>query len=132
MTQIFEIDLPPTANRMWRHQRGRSHKSPTYYTWLRTLGWQLREQRVRPQPTPCRASLVIVGGKGWKVSNDLDNRIKPLLDGLVEHDILEGDDVRHIKQEELIYIERQSRTAKVRCFVKLSPLEPTWFDEWQQ
>ncbi|KKL06362.1 hypothetical protein LCGC14_2596800 [marine sediment metagenome] len=131
--QTFEIPLPPSANRMYRSERrgGRKpHPSTEYLAWVRSLGWWLKIQAVIPQPAPVRFSLVVKGGKGWRISADIDNRIKPTLDGLVKNRILDGDSTAIVKQEELIYVERESRTAIARCFVRLEAPIRTWFDTW--
>jgi Holliday junction resolvase RusA-like endonuclease len=137
MIQIFEVPVPPSANQITRHDsrsrgKGHHHENRKYTRWKRSLSWALGWQNVEPQPVPCRVSLVIVGGRGWRVNADIDNRLKPLLDGLQQCGILADDDTRHIEQEELIYIPRRPRQrAAVRCYVKLSPPEPSWFDRWQ-
>lgn len=128
---VFEVPLPPTANKIWRSQSGRVMRAGKYLAWQKSLGWCLKWQRVPPAPIPCRLSLVIVGGKGWRVSNDIDNRLKPLCDGLVEHKVLESDDVRHVAQVEAVYIPRRARADDVRCFVKLGDLELTWLEQLQ-
>lgn len=126
MTQMFEIPLPVSANRMWRKSRGRTHLATEYKQFILALGWYCKMQQVDTQPGPCRLTLLVRGGKGWRISNDLDNRLKPTLDALVRNRILEDDDVRNVPQQELIYIERPSRIAEVRCFVRLGELDPSW------
>jgi len=130
MIQTFEIPKPPSANAIWRNVDGRTLVAAHYRKWVRELGWWLRIQAVRPHPTPCAFSLVIVGGKGWRKNNDMDNRLKPTLDGLTKNHILPDDSTEYIVQEELIYIPRPSRSAEIRCFVRLREPGPTWFDTW--
>ncbi len=127
--QIFEIPLPVSANRMYRSDRrrkGKPHPSTDYLNFIRSLGWYLKIQRIEPRITPARFTLIIRGGKGWRISNDLDNRVKPTLDALVKNRILSDDSVQHVPQQELIYIARPSRGAEVRCFVRLADPDPTW------
>lgn len=131
MIQVVEIPLPPSANRMYRKHQGRMRPSAEYLAWVSTLGWWLKFQRTKEQPTPCRVSILIIGGKGWRENNDIDNRLKPALDGLVKNGIIKDDASRYIKQEELIYRERPSRKATVRCFIRLEPPAPTWADGWE-
>ena len=137
MIQVFEVPLPPSANSISRRDtrsgsRGHHHPSSKYLAWKKSLGWLLRWQKVQPQETPCRVSLLIIGGRGWRINADIDNRLKPMLDGLTQCGILEDDDTRYLTQEEIIYVPRElGAKTVVRCFVRLSPPAATWFDEWQ-
>lgn len=128
MTQLFEIPLPVSANRMYRHSRGRDHLSIAYTTFIRDLGWYVAVQKIRPQPTPCRFSLGIVGGKGWTVAADTDNRIKPTLDALQRCNIIDDDNVTIVPQVEGLYRARVHRSDVCRCFVRLTELDATWLD----
>lgn len=128
MIQMFEIPLPVSANRMWRTSRSVHHPSPEYAVFIIALGWYCKFQHVQavPPEVKVRFTLLLRGGKGWRISNDLDNRLKPTLDALVRNDILTDDSVTYVPQQELVYIERPSRAADVRCFVRLGDLDPTW------
>ncbi len=128
MTQMFEIPMPVSANRMWRTSRGIHHLSTDYRAFIVSLGWYLTKQRVTPQPTPCRFTLLIRGGKGWRVNNDIDNRLKPTLDALVRCRIIGDDSVKYVPQQELVYIERPDRASTVRIFVRLGDLDLSWVD----
>lgn len=133
MIQVFEVPLPVSANRMYggRASKGRPFPTSDYKAFVDALGWYVKMQRVSQQPSPFRFELMIRGGKGWRVSADIDNRIKPTLDALQKLGIIEGDDVRYVPQKTLTYRERPSRSAEVRCFVRLSPLESTTWDDFE-
>lgn len=128
MTQLFEIPVPVSANRMYRVSGGRPRPSKAYRAFIRDLGWYINAQRIKPQPTPCRFSLGIVGGKGWTIAADTDNRIKPTLDALQRNNILENDNVTIVPQVEGLYRARVHRSDVCRCFIRLTELEATWLD----
>lgn len=126
IVQFFEIPLPVSANRMWRHGRGRTYLSTEYRAFIRALGWHCQMQGVVPQPSPLRFTLIIRGGKGWRVNADIDNRIKPTLDALARNRIILDDSTKNVPQQELVYVTRPSRGAVVRCFVRLAGIDPAW------
>lgn len=76
---IFDLPLPPSANRMWRKGAGgRLHKSSEYSAWIESVQWLVVAQRKREQITG-RAALTIHCGK-FHGGADLDNKIKPVGD----------------------------------------------------
>lgn len=93
----FILTLPPTANQLWI-QRGRKRIiTPEYRTWRLVAGGQIKLQ-LSPLKTTNRiaAPIGVDIGVPIKMRGDIDNRIKPLLDLLVEHAIM--DDDRHVHQ----------------------------------
>ena len=89
MTDAIKIvlPLPPSANRIWRHQGGFHHKATEYTAWLRIAGVQARQQsggQRLPGNYAMRAVLP-------RTRVDLDNRCKPINDllqlaGIVTND----------------------------------------------
>lgn len=73
---IFDLPLPPSANRMWRKGRnGTIHKSAEYSSWIESVQWLVVAQRKREQVSgPAR--MLIRCGK-FHGAADLDNKIKP-------------------------------------------------------
>lgn len=87
-TRRYTIDPPPSANAIWRNVKGRTLKSQVYRQWLKTVSWQIAEQRNRERcklpcldtlTGPCAVSLSL---RRPRANADLDNRIKPVLDAL--------------------------------------------------
>jgi Holliday junction resolvase RusA-like endonuclease len=95
MTQSFIVDWPPGTNQIWRAYKGRNILSARYRAWRNLAGKQLMVQRARPVTGPVLVSIELVCPQ--KRSFDLDNRIKPVLDLLVEHKIIDADDVGTVK-----------------------------------
>lgn len=87
--QSFHVDWPPTANLMWRHSRGQNYLSARYKQWKKDAGWQLKAQHARSIVGP--VSITILLCKPTKQAIDLDNRVKPLLDLLVNCGVIEDD-----------------------------------------
>ena len=131
MTQIFEIPLPPSVNAT-RGRFGHVRKvDPNLLKFYDAVAICVQYYGIKPAPNPCRFELGIVGGKGWRVNADLDNRIKPCLDALQHAGVLEEDNVVHVPQEELLYRARVDRSDIGRCFIRLSEPRPTWLDEFE-
>lgn len=90
MTIIIESEhMPPSTNNLFANIPGKGRvKSERYHGWLMAAGWDCRR---KPKIIgPFRISLVFSRGKRRKGS-DLDNKIKPILDLLVKHMIIEDD-----------------------------------------
>lgn len=87
-------DIPPSVNHMFAnsHHGGR-HKSKDYTTWLTTTGWKMKPQFVGRVPGNVVIDLTICR---MAINADLDNRIKPSLDFLVTHGLI--DDDRHVEE----------------------------------
>lgn len=89
VTQLV-LPSPPSANALFRHALGRSAPVMTkaYTDWRGHAGWRLRAQR----PAPVLGAVIInISVERQSLSADIDNRIKPLLDLLVEHGVIQDD-----------------------------------------
>lgn len=92
------LRLPPSANALWLMRGRKRVMAPAYREWRALAGAQLEAQ----MPTQARARPMIQAPLGvdiglpLKLRGDIDNRIKPLLDLLVTHDVM--DDDRHVAQ----------------------------------
>jgi crossover junction endodeoxyribonuclease RusA len=95
VTQSFIVGWPPGTNQIWRAYKGRNILAARYRAWRDLAGKQLLLQRARPISGPVSVKVELVCPQ--KRSFDLDNRVKPLLDLLVEHGIIDGDAVGTIK-----------------------------------
>ena len=70
---------PPSANRYWRHARGRTYVSPeaeAYRLVVMAAWW-----KAKVKPLGCAVAVTLTWYRGRK-SGDLDNRIKQVLDAL--------------------------------------------------
>jgi Holliday junction resolvase RusA-like endonuclease len=91
----YAITPPPSVNNLYPTIRGRRVKSSQYRAWLSEAGWQLKAQQAKPIRGPVEISIIVPDNN----RRDLDGYLKPTLDLLVSHGIIEGDKcktVRHI------------------------------------
>jgi Holliday junction resolvase RusA-like endonuclease len=75
---IFDLPLPPSANRMWRHARGRTYRSPEYESWRASCNYLVIAQR-KGETIKARAKISIRYGK-YHGAADGDNFLKPTCD----------------------------------------------------
>jgi Holliday junction resolvase RusA-like endonuclease len=97
--QTFILTFPPSANTMWRIRRGRCSGmmlSEDYRAWKDEAGTELMVQR----PTKIKGPVQIAIGLNRKGKRrwDIDNRVKPLIDLLASHLVIEDDDYTIVKQ----------------------------------
>jgi Holliday junction resolvase RusA-like endonuclease len=81
------IPVPPSANNMFINvpKRGRV-KSTEYRKWRDAAGWFIQSQ---PHPkVPGKVNILIEVRRG---RGDIDNRVKPVLDLLVLHHLIDDD-----------------------------------------
>lgn len=91
------LPFPPSANNLFVNagRRGRI-KSSRYEMWLNEAGWELKSQR--PSKMTGRVAVTIALCPVSKRRMDADNFNKPVLDLLVKHGVLEGDDSRFVRE----------------------------------
>lgn len=95
--QTFHLPFPPTANTMWRHVRaGQHYLSERYRKWRDEAGKELIVQKVKKVRGPVRITIGLC--PPTKTPWDIDNRIKPVLDLLVNCMILEEDNSEIVKE----------------------------------
>lgn len=85
----FNLPLPPSANRLWRSNRGRVHRSPEYLAWLEAAGWLLLSQK--PGGVSGNYKISINAVRPDKRRRDLGNLEKPISDLLVKHGVVDDD-----------------------------------------
>ena len=93
---VLTLPLPPSSNHLFA---GKSHRyrSPEYDAWRTDAGWELARQR--PPHIVGRVSILIeVAEPKTKRAQDVDNRTKALIDLLVTHGIIQGDDQRYVRR----------------------------------
>lgn len=76
---IYRYPLPPSANKYWRHYRGRMVVSDEATAYKRTVAMLARCDGVKLLTGPVRVDLAVYRARK---SGDLDNRLKVLLDAL--------------------------------------------------
>lgn len=94
------LPLPPTLNHLRTPVRGRLITSPEYRAWIATAGAELLIQR--PNRIEGRVGIAIhVAPPKTNRRRDLDNvGFKAILDLLVTHGVIEGDDSRYVRHLE--------------------------------
>ena len=92
----FMVEIPPSANSIWRSFKGRVIKSEAYTIWQETA--QITLGRMGTVSGPVCVEIDIYMGKGWRSNRDLDNTVKPLIDLLKLLGYIE-DDCTKIVQE---------------------------------
>lgn len=86
----IELPAPPSVNDAWANVPGRGRvRTARYRDWASNAGWKLRlqlgDKRVAGR------CIVVIGVERHNKTADIDNRIKPLLDLLVEHHAIDDD-----------------------------------------
>jgi crossover junction endodeoxyribonuclease RusA len=79
---MLTLPVPPSANRYWRHFRGRTVLSKDAVQYKEQVGWAARAAGLEPLAGEISVTL------HWyrsRKSGDLDNKIKCLLDSLQGH-----------------------------------------------
>ncbi len=87
----IQLPLPPSANRMYRHNAGRVHKAADYRAWVKTIGWQCLAGGACGK-VPYRYTIALTFPQQLK---DPDNLIKPTQDALQKAGVLAND--RHAR-----------------------------------
>ena len=94
---IYNLPIPPSVNQMFplNINTGGRGISKQYETWRTDAGWELKQQKARPICGPVEIHIVI---REPSRRSDIDNRIKPLLDLLVKHGIIDGDHDKTVRK----------------------------------
>lgn len=110
------LPLPPSANSLFIQCGRKRVLSSDYRAWRLIAGTQLVQQ----MPAGARQRPAVAGPVSvdialpLKMRGDIDNRIKPLLDLLVEHDVMPDDHHVHALSVARKVVERQSAVVTVR------------------
>jgi crossover junction endodeoxyribonuclease RusA len=90
------LPYPPSINALWRNVNGRSILSKEYRDWIKAAGEQVMIQRQKRTVGRVGISVVLVPPD--KRRRDLDNvGFKAIIDLLVKHGLIEGDDSRYVR-----------------------------------
>ena len=85
MDIVFDLPVPPSANELYVEVAGRRYKTKKYKDWRKSLPLQF--QPVLPEKTPIECWIEANIGR----NRDLDNVVKPTLDGLQQYGIIPDD-----------------------------------------
>lgn len=89
MIVIETVHMPPSVNAMFRNVPGRGRvRTQRYRDWASAAGWDFNGKGRIEGPFSFR---MIVSRKKARKGSDLDNRIKPVLDLMKTHEIIEDD-----------------------------------------
>jgi len=92
----ISLPFPPSQNRLFRQFKG-SHLSEAYRKWRDEAGWGVKAQRPPKVSGPVAISVALKAPD--KRRRDLDNvGFKAVIDLLVSHEIIEGDDCKFVKR----------------------------------
>ena len=89
---IFQLETPPSTNRMYRRSGNVMHKSQEYRDWLIRAGWQLASQVKGFKRHSNPVAVEVFAGK-MHASRDLDSIIKPLGDFLEDAQVVTNDNL---------------------------------------
>lgn len=110
---VFDLPMPPSSNHAFATIKGRRVKSKEYLAWRNTAVKMLRMiYRAGKAPVPCRVLI----GLNCKAVFDCDNRMKPVLDALVEAGVLVNDHNRHVR-----YVAAYADDALAGCRITITP-----------
>lgn len=89
------IPVPPSANSVTGHGRGRHYRSHEYAAWLRAAAAAIRMSQGAEVAPP---AVVHIRVGRIRANRDIDNLVKPVLDVLREAGVLADDDTRHVRE----------------------------------
>lgn len=88
--QTITLPFPPSVNSVYANVFGKGRvKRKAYKDWIKSAGWELQAQR--PRKFTERVRVVIGINPPRKNAGDVDNRVKPVLDLLVRHQVIPDD-----------------------------------------
>lgn len=90
------VPFPPSANSLFKNRKGGRAKTAAYTSWLLAASGALsRSHLPKYYSVPVEISLAVTMPD--RRIRDLDNLVKPSVDLLVRHGIIEADDWRYVK-----------------------------------
>lgn len=107
------LDFPPSSNRYWRHNQGRTHRSAEAEAYIRQVGWQCVAAGIVPLDGDVSVTM-----RFYRPAKrgDLDNRIKIMLDAL------QGHAFRNDSQVGIIYAVRLDDKTNPRVELEIEQL----------
>ena len=90
---------PVSANAIWRSVKGRNIKSKKYRDWIIAAGQELEAQSPGCVLAPFAVRIALAN----TCRLDCDNAIKPIVDLLRAHNVIEGDSKKYMRKVEAYY-----------------------------
>lgn len=93
---VLSLPVPPSANAMYasRYKRAGRRRTPEYLQWITLAGWHIQVAKQKPIEGPVSISLQVAeNGR-----RDIDNTIKPVLDLLVAHRLIQDDRNKYVRE----------------------------------
>lgn len=109
----LELPMPPTTNNLFASAGKRRFRSAEYEAWIKEAGHRLNIQR---PPLMAGKVMLLLEVEEPKTAHrqDVANREKAVVDLLVKHRVIQGDDQRFVRQITL----RWADVAGVRVTVR--------------
>ena len=109
------LPYPVTVNRLFVNVRGKGRiPSPAYKQWREDAGWAIKAQRPPKIPGPVEINVALTAPD--KRMRDLDNAgFKGVIDLLVTHDIIDGDDHRTVRRVSAEWVDGDPCTVTIRA-----------------
>lgn len=106
------LPYPPSVNALYRAVKGRSILSEKYREWQYEAGQVLGLQR--PLPVPGAVNVTVELSPPDKRRRDIDNAgFKAVLDLLVKHRVIEGDDSKFVRQITARWVESENECTVI-------------------
>lgn len=100
------INKPFSANQMYVPiARGKMAKSRKYNAWIEKNLPVLKEEMLPASQFPINVELLVMANHLWRMKNDVDNLVKPLIDLLVRAEIVPDDKTRFINSVKVRYLQ---------------------------
>lgn len=118
------LPLPPTTNNLFVNVRGRGRVPSKVYAAWRKLVAPILATVPPVYELPVVVSIEILGGKGFAVNCDIDNRVKAVLDALVASEIIPNDSRECVRRVVVEYHDeakvkpKDRQPARVRVTVR--------------
>lgn len=84
----IDLPFPPIVNNLFANGKSGRFTTQQYRDWQTNAGWKIRADRTPRVPGPVSLTLSYEEKSGRR---DLDNLLKPVLDLLVKHNLIDGD-----------------------------------------
>lgn len=84
----FDLPFPPSVNNLFANGKAGRFTTQSYRDWQTAAGWRLLADKPGRVPGAVKITLQFEEKRGRR---DLDNLIKPVLDLLVKHAVIDGD-----------------------------------------
>ena len=95
-----------SANKMYAPiARGQMVKSKKYINWIEKHTPILKEKMEPAKQFPIDVEILVMADSWWKMKNDTDNLIKPIVDLLKRADIIPDDTTRYVNSVKVRYLQ---------------------------